>query len=70
MNLHQVLSLKTDPKLIAAVQQAAMNKLNPADLLEQRVSFIYGSIGTQPDGFTKDQVRQAVMHHQGGVLHK
>jgi predicted transcriptional regulator len=70
MILDSVLSLKTDECLLDAVRQASLRKLNADDLLEQRVSFVYGSIGARIGSFTKDQVRQVFIEQHGGVLSK
>ena len=70
MILDSVLSLKTDDRLLDAVRSASSRKLNPEDLMEQRVSFVYGSIGTRFGSFTKEQVRQVILEQHGGVLHK
>lgn len=70
MILDSVLSLKTDERLLAAVREASLRKLNAEDLLEQRVSFVYGSIGTRVGSLTKDQVRQVIIEQHGGVLSK
>jgi len=70
MNLNSVLSLKTDDKLLAAVRLASQHRLNADELLEQRVSFVFGSMSSRDSGVTKDQVRQVILEQQGGVLHK
>ena len=70
MILEGVLNLKTDEKLLTAVRLASQHRLNAEELLEQRVSFVYGSLGKSTAGMTKDHVRQVILEQQGGVLHK
>lgn len=70
MTLRNALGIKTDEKLLNAVRFAPEHRLGAGELLEQRVSFVYGSMGTRDNNVTKEQVRQAIIEQQGGVLHK
>ena len=65
MTLDSVLSLKTDERLLDAVRRASLRKLDANDLMEQRVSFVYGSIGKDDTGITKEQVRKIILEQQG-----
>lgn len=57
--------LHTDKGLVEAAKTAAKRRLSADDLLEQRVSFVYGSFTSKGDGVTKDQVRQVIRAQQG-----
>lgn len=70
MTFRSVLSLKTDEKLLNAVRLASQHRLSADQLLEQRVSFVYGSMGKQENAMTKEQVRQVILEQQGAVLAK
>lgn len=70
MILDSVLSLKTDERLLDAARRTSGVRLNSAELMEQRVSFVYGSIGAKAGSLTKDQVRQVMLEQHGGVLRK
>lgn len=67
MSFRNVLSLKTDEKLLDAVRVASQQRLNADQLLEQRVSFVYGSMGKQDNSMTKERVRQVILEQQGAV---
>ena len=69
MALVMATSLKTDPSLLAKVRHAAERKLTTSELVEQRVSFVYGSMGGDMSGMTKDHVRQVILE-QGGAPHQ
>lgn len=64
----QLLSLKTDESLLAAVRHAAQRKPSAEEMFEQRVSFVYGAIGgaARKDGMTKDQVRKMIIDRDSG----
>ncbi len=61
-----LLSLKTDQSLLDAVARAAARKMSVGDLLEQRVSFVYGSMDSGSN-VTRDQVRKLIIEQQGGI---
>lgn len=65
MNFASVLSLKTDERLLNAARRAAEHKMSSGELMEQRVSFVYGSMGGDKSGVTKEHVRQVILE-QGG----
>jgi len=70
MTLRSVLDIKTDERLLNAVRSAPQHRLDADELFEQRVSFVYGSMGARDGNVTKEQVRQVIMEQQGGVLHR
>jgi len=61
-----LVQLKTDREVLEAVQRAASRKMTPGEALEQRVSFVYGTMDSK-SSVTRDQVRQLVIEQQGGV---
>ncbi|WP_311222498.1 MULTISPECIES: hypothetical protein [unclassified Acidovorax] len=64
MIMDSVLSLKTGARLLADLRQAASRSLTPEDLMEQKVSFVYGSMSSD-NGVTKDHVRQVIRGQVG-----
>jgi hypothetical protein len=66
MILDSVLSLKTDERLLNSIKLAAQRALTPEELSEQRVSFVYGSLGPRSE-MTKDGVRQEILRQGGAV---
>lgn len=58
------LDLKTDPGLLSALRGAAQHKQTAAEILEQRVSFVYGSVDSQ-NGVTRDQIRMLILEQEG-----
>ena len=61
------LALKTDRHLLAKLQQPATHKPSPKEILEQRVSFVFGSI-KPASGVTRERVRQVILEQDGGVI--
>lgn len=58
------LDLKTDARLLTALKGAARRVLTAAELKEQRVSFVYGSLDAQSD-VTREQVREMLAKQEG-----
>ena len=61
-----VRSIKTNGKLLDAVQRVATYKLSSAELIEQKVSFVYGSMNSN-NGVTKEKVRQVILGQVGAT---
>lgn len=61
-----LLSLKTNPKLLEALCSAATKPMTARDLMEQRVSFVYGSMDAA-SGVTRDRVRQLILEQEGST---
>jgi hypothetical protein len=59
------LGLKTRPELLSKLQTAG-RKLSAAEILEQRISFVFGSL-KRDSGITREQVRQILLEHDGSV---
>ena len=64
MIIDNVLSLKTDAELLKAIERAASKKLSSREIHEQRVSYVYGSMGNN-NSATREHVRQVVLAHEG-----
>lgn len=61
-----LLGLKTDPKLLSKLRQPSARKLSAAEILEQRVSFVFGSM--KPDSeVTRERVRQIILEQDGSL---
>ncbi len=56
--------LRTEPKLLATIARLRDHKMTAKEVLEQKASFVYGSISHGP-GTTKEQVRKRVMERAG-----
>jgi hypothetical protein len=61
-----LLTLKTRPDLLAALRAVATKPMTAGDLLEQRVSFVYGSIDAA-SGVTRERVRQLILQQEGST---
>ncbi|WP_428505142.1 hypothetical protein [Roseateles sp.] len=66
MNLN-TLALKSDPAVLQALERAAKMSQSPEQRFEQRVSFVFGSLGKN-NTMTKDQVRQQLRREMGDLL--
>lgn len=58
------LDLDTSPDLLLALKGAAHHKQSAEEVLEQRVSFVYGSVGSK-NGVTREQVRKLILEQEG-----
>ena len=66
MNIDAAFAMKDTDALTAAVQRAALRKPSPAELLAQRVSFVFASV-SEKSGVTKDQVRKVIIDQTAGI---
>jgi SpoU rRNA methylase family enzyme len=57
-----LLTIKSKQGLLDAVQRAASRTMSPEERLEQRVSFVFGSIDST---VTRDQVRDLLLEQEG-----
>jgi hypothetical protein len=64
----QVLELKTDTELLRALKSAAGRKPSAEELVEQRVSYIYGAMDSQ-SGVTRERIKQT-LDDQDGLIRK
>jgi len=60
------LGLKTSPELLSKLKQTVERKLSAAEILEQRISFVFGSL-KPGSGITRERVRQILLEHDGRV---
>ena len=64
MIMDKVLTLKSSRVLLDSIRDASKKKLSPRDIQEQRVSFVYGSMGNQ-NSVTKERIREFVCEFEG-----
>lgn len=57
------LGLRTTQSLLNKLMEP--HKPSPAEILEQRISFVYGSIKPST-GVTREQVRRVILEQNGG----
>ena len=58
--------LKTSNSLIKALSKASADKPSAEELLEQRVSFIYGALDADSD-MTREAIKEILVQQKGGV---
>jgi hypothetical protein len=56
--------VKTDHRLIAKLEHAAQHRQSSSEILEQSVSFVYGSMD-KSSGVTREQVRRIIIEQEG-----
>jgi len=62
----EALDLKTNERLLDALQQASKAKQTTSEILEQRVSFVLGSM--HPDRVvTRAEIRRALIAQEGAA---
>lgn len=61
-------SLKSRDDLLAMIKQASTHRLTREDILEQKVSFVYGSIDVAKNALTREHVRELIMSHEGETV--
>lgn len=59
-----IANLKTDKSLLDALGKAASHKLTAAEILEQRVSFVYSSVEREGN-VTRQHIKQAIQEQEG-----
>lgn len=60
-----ILKLKTENSLLEALKKASEERPNPNELLEQRVSFIFGSLKVE-SSITHDRIKKILVEQQEG----
>jgi hypothetical protein len=58
--------LKSEPGLLSALQEAAKRKQTQREILEQRVSYVFGIIDSK-NGVTREVVRSMLLEKDGLV---
>jgi len=61
---NNISELHTNTELLEALQKAASRKLSPAEMLEQRVSFVFGSMDSQSN-VTRQHIKQVIAEQEG-----
>lgn len=56
--------LKTDPRLLAALQNCLGRPQTPEEIDQQRLSFVMGSLKST-NGITRAQVQEILAHQEG-----
>lgn len=59
-----IAKLRTDKTLLEALEKSSSRKLTADELLEQRTSFVYGSLDSK-NTMSKSEVKQALMEQDG-----
>ena len=62
---NEVTTLKTSQGLLDALRQASNTQRSAAEICEQRISFVYGSIDVD-SGVTRAQVKEVLLRQVGG----
>lgn len=62
-----ILKLKTDNSLLEALKKASEERPNHNELLEQRVSFIFGSLKAE-SSMTHDRIKKILVEQEGGAV--
>lgn len=60
-----LLQLTTDTSLIKALKRALTDEPSAKELLEQRVSFIYGALGAD-SSMTREAIKKILVQQKGG----
>lgn len=66
MSIDSILAMKTDPRLLESIQRAAVRPLSSEEMLAQRVSFVFGSVG-KDNGATRERVRDVILNLTSGT---
>ena len=61
---NNVAELKTSAELLEALEKAASRKLTAAEMLEQRVSFVFGSMDSDSN-VTHQHIKQVIAEQEG-----
>ena len=62
-----VLSLRSDQRVLDSLRAAAQQRQTPAEVFEQRVSFVYSAM-SEKSGVSREQVRQLVRAHDSRAV--
>lgn len=66
MVIDSLLAMKTNTGLLDAIKRASHKHMSSRELIDQRVSFIYGSMDTK-NGITREKIRQVILSQVGGT---
>lgn len=59
-----IAAVKTDPKLIRRLEESARKPVTKSELLEQRVSFVFGNLPANST-ITRDRVAERIRKNEG-----
>lgn len=62
-----VLSLRSDQRVLDSLRAAAQQRQTPAEVFEQRVSFVYSAM-SEKSGVSREKVRQLVRAHDSRAV--
>lgn len=60
-------AVRTSPELLAKIRSSPIKKSTSSELLEQRVSFVFGSMA-KDSGVTRERVRQVILEQVGETV--
>jgi len=69
MNVNKLSSVQNDRALIESIKSAPARKLTPDELLDQKASFVYGSIKSR-SGVTKSDIKRYLQTEFGSETHQ
>lgn len=61
---NNVSELRTSPALLEALDKAARRKLTAEEILEQRASFVFGSMD-ENSNVTRERIKHVIAEHEG-----
>lgn len=59
-----IIELKTNDELLAALHESILKKSTAEEIMEQRVSYVYGSLSSD-SSVTREKVRQLLVERDG-----
>ena len=66
MVIDSVLAMKTNSGLLDAIKRVSSRHMTSRELIDQRVSFVYGSMD-EKNGVTREKIRQVILSQVGGT---
>ncbi len=63
---YQALELKSSPAVHAALARVSKRAMNPQEVLEQRISYVYGLM-SKDSTVTREQVREMILKQSGSA---
>jgi hypothetical protein len=61
-----LINLQTDSRLLKALEEASLKKLTHAEILAQRISFVFGSMKSDST-VTRDRVKEVIVQQEGAT---
>jgi hypothetical protein len=66
---NQIVELRDKSQLLSALQKSLQKKQTATDILEQRVSFVFGSLSTKSN-VTRQRVKEILEQQDGAIASK